>query len=79
MVNAGAEPLQANVRLSGVAPTVARGTESVLTSASLDDENSLENPKKIAPQTRALDLNAPEFNHVFPPISLTVLRVGFKD
>ena len=79
VVNAGAEPLQANVRLSGVAPTVARGTESVLTSASLDDENSLENPKKIAPQTRAVDLNAPEFNHVFPPISLTVLRVGFKD
>jgi hypothetical protein len=64
-------------RLRGVSNTYDswEGTETVLTSASLEDENSIAEPRKVAPVTRAASGFASEFTRTFAPRSLTILRV----
>ena len=61
--------LQGVGKLSGSAQAI------VLTSGSPEDENSLDEPTKVAPKTQTLDLPGPTFQHSFPANSLTVLRV----
>ena len=40
-----------------------------------DDENSLDQPTKVAPAERDLTFAAPAFTHVFPPHSVTVWQI----
>jgi alpha-L-arabinofuranosidase len=47
----------------------------VLTSADPLDENSLENPTKVAPKTSQITLSGSSFPHSFPAHSVTVLRI----
>jgi alpha-L-arabinofuranosidase len=53
----------------------SEGTEILLTSGSLEDENSIEQPRKVAPVTRRASGLAPEFTRTFAPRSLTILRL----
>lgn len=46
-----------------------------MTSGSLEDENSIEQPRKVAPVTRRASGLAPEFTRTFAPRSLTILRL----
>lgn len=78
VVNVTTEPVQTTVHLNGVAPAGARCTGIVLTSGSLNDENSLETPRKVSPKTAPLSLNLPDFDHAFPAQSMTVLRITVK-
>jgi alpha-L-arabinofuranosidase len=48
---------------------------TTLTSASPTDENTFDEPAKIAPKTTALRVPASSFTHEFPPYSLTVMRI----
>ena len=79
MVNVTTSPIATSLRLDGVAEGKARGTETLLTGGGLNDENSLENPTRITPETKAVKLRVPDSIHTFPPISLTVLRVRAKE
>ena len=47
----------------------------MLTGASADDENSFEAPTKVAPRETPVAVPGPEFTHIFPANSLTVLRL----
>lgn len=47
----------------------------LLTSGSLEDENTIEQPRKVAPVTRQASGFAPEFTRTFAPRSLTILRL----
>ena len=78
VVNGTAAPVEANLQLKGVRQAGPKATVTVLASASLTDENSLDEPKKVAPVTSSLDPVGAEFRYVFKPQSLTVLRIPAK-
>lgn len=75
VVNFSAQPQSTSIRLEGAPKIESAGTESVLTSASVEDENSLSQPHKVVPVSRAATGFAPEFTRTFAPRSLTVLRL----
>jgi len=47
----------------------------VLAANSLEDTNSLADPRKIIPHTTKVDGLASQFEREFPPFSVTVLKV----
>lgn len=73
-VNASDQPLISTIDLQGVEVC---GSMKVITlsSASLSDENSLDEPEKIAPLEASATLSGTPFDHEFPPYSLTILRI----
>jgi alpha-L-arabinofuranosidase len=75
-VNATAAPVEANLQLKGVSKLGSKSTVTILTSASLTDENSLDEPRKVAPVTVPFSAAGTEFGHVFKPNSITVLRLS---
>jgi hypothetical protein len=75
VVNYSEQPQSAHVQLEGVPKVESKGTEIVLTSASVEDENTLDQPLKVVPTTREVSGFAPEFTRTFAPRSLTVLRL----
>ncbi|MFC1569545.1 alpha-L-arabinofuranosidase C-terminal domain-containing protein [bacterium] len=50
----------------------------LLSSDSLDDENSLEMPRKIYPKESSVEINSIPFVYSFEPYSLTIIRVPVK-
>jgi alpha-L-arabinofuranosidase len=74
VVNATAKTISAKIDLKDV-KRIGAGSETLLTGTSLNDVNSLAEPNKVAPQTRAFKAAGPVFKHTFPGNSLTVLRV----
>jgi alpha-L-arabinofuranosidase len=73
VVNVSDRAQETEVRLSGARGLVSRAKVITLTSDSPDDENSLENPTRVAPVERAFESVAPSFRYIFPPHSLTVM------
>jgi alpha-L-arabinofuranosidase len=74
VVNTAAGERAADVRLNGL-KSVAKGAKGwVLTAADAMDENSLEEPFKVAPKAFSCEA-APRFTQAFPGNSVTVLRV----
>lgn len=74
-INTGTEPVRANLETLGAKRIAAQGEVTVLTAASLTDNNTLEQPLKVQPITSRLKGAAASFTHEFPPHSLTVLRL----
>ena len=74
VVNALERATTATIRLN--ANNIA-STGSVITLAAgkLSDENSLENPLRIAPKTTTFNAFAEEFEYTFKPCSFTILRI----
>jgi alpha-L-arabinofuranosidase len=75
IVNVSASPHDTQIDLRGAGPAVKSATATVLTSADPADENTLEQPEKVAPVTRAVDVKAAKFRYTFPAHSVTVLRL----
>jgi hypothetical protein len=75
VVNFSDQKQSATIRLDGATKVEPDGTETVLTSADVNDENTLDQPRKVAPATHAASGFAPEFTRAFAPHSLTVLRL----
>jgi alpha-L-arabinofuranosidase len=75
VVNGAETPRPIALRFSGVRSLRPTGRALVLTSGSMADENSLEEPERIAPREAPLQGVSPHFTHTFPPRSLTILRV----
>ncbi len=78
-VNVGDEPLDTRVKLAGVKKIAPEARAITLTSASLDDENSLDAPTQVAPHASTVKIAGPEFRYSFPPRSVTVLRLKQAD
>jgi alpha-L-arabinofuranosidase len=76
VVNVAAGPLETTVQLEGVNRVAETARASVLASPSPLDENTLDEPMKVAPRTSELGVRGPSFRHAFPGNSLTVLRLG---
>ncbi len=75
IVNASAQGQETTVALNGLKAGQLRGTATVLSGNDPNAENSLDEPRKIAPQSENVTVAAPTFTRIFPPHSVTVLRL----
>ena len=74
-INLFPEPVDAAINFAGVSGIVPQGQLTLLTSAKLSDNNSLEHPTQVQPVTTEISLTEPKFTREFPAHSLTVLRL----
>jgi alpha-L-arabinofuranosidase len=74
VVNASESAQETDITLAG-AKVEPKGKAIVLTSASPADENTLDEPMRVAPVEKAIENAGPTFRHAFPPNSLTILRL----
>ena len=77
LVNGENAPATVELNLAGANRVSAKAKLFVLTGG-LQEENSLEQPCKVAPVESTLKISTPRFTHTLPPNSLTVLRVLVK-
>ena len=75
VVNTGAEPVTAALKIDGASQLKSTGLAMTL-SGGLADENSLDEPRKVAPVSVTVSGVKREFMYTFKPCSLTVLRLG---
>lgn len=76
IVNGGPSSVTAQLSLAGsTLPKVSEMKVITLAGASPGDENSFAEPEKISPKTSSVAVSGPEFSHVVPAYSLTVLRI----
>jgi alpha-L-arabinofuranosidase len=74
VVNASNEADETDLHLNGFANPGVAASAWVLTSASAEDENSLDHPEKVAPVNQALEVKNAAIHHSFPANSLTIIR-----
>ncbi|MCX7044759.1 MAG: hypothetical protein NTX50_04625 [Candidatus Sumerlaeota bacterium] len=72
------QPQKTAVKLNGAGKIAPEGIVTVLTSAKVEDENTVEEPTKVAPVTQKAKGLGPEFEYTFAPNSLTILRLQAK-
>jgi alpha-L-arabinofuranosidase len=77
VVNVTDQPMETSVVLQGVKQAEPTALASVMTGQWLD-ENSFEEPAKVAPKAETITGVSPEFKHTFPANSVSVLRVKIK-
>ncbi|MCC6234425.1 MAG: DUF1080 domain-containing protein [Verrucomicrobiales bacterium] len=75
VVNSSASSLDTEISLAGAKSRAARAQAIVLTSSDPKDENTLDEPTKVAPKTTLIDVPQGPWTHTFPSHSLTILRV----
>jgi alpha-N-arabinofuranosidase len=74
LVNASSEGQQVDVAVDGVRRLVS-GIMTTLTSGSLADVNSIDDPKRIFPETRSIKTGGRKIGLALQPYSLTVVRI----
>ena len=77
-VNSASNPVEAAVRLKGAGEIAGKAEVTVLAGAKLTDENSIAEPKKVAPTTSTIEGAGAEFKYTFKPWSVTVLRIAAR-
>ena len=75
VVNATATPLSTEIDLKGAGKVGKNARMILLTSPSLDDENTIDHPEKIVPTTASVSISGSKFQQQFAPYSLTILRI----
>jgi len=75
VINLGADAVSAQLKLADLGAISDTAQVTVLTSAEATDNNSLESPMRIQPVEASLSIHGNDFQHEFPPNSLTVLRL----
>lgn len=75
VVNAASDPIETTVTLKGIDKVAGPIQSIVLASEKAEDENSLEQPQKVAPRSSTIPAEQGTLNHAFPGNSLTIWRV----
>lgn len=75
MVCSAARPMDAEIDFKGAGKLSGQGQAIVLTSASPKDENTLEEPTKVAPKAEPVTCSSNKFTRTLPGNSLTILRI----
>lgn len=78
MVNATNEPYSTTINLNGIAQPASTAELITLTADSPESENSLTEPVKYIPRSSKISGVKKSFETIFPPYSISVLRVGDK-
>lgn len=76
MVNPSGEGAQAMIQLSGVPDSLRDVSATVLSGSNPAEENSVREPRKIAPVSTSLGKSAARFRCELKPYSMTVLTIG---
>jgi alpha-L-arabinofuranosidase len=74
-INTSEQEVTAKLMLRGTGEVAGDAIVTVLESASLGDNNSLEDPTRLIPRESRIVNAGVEFSHRFSPRSLTVLRL----
>jgi alpha-L-arabinofuranosidase len=77
VVNPTGQNTEVDLNLAGVAGL--NSATAIVLQGNPEDENSIGEPRKVAPMTTTLDVTQPRFEHSFPPYSLSVLRFDVSD
>ncbi|MBN2013123.1 alpha-L-arabinofuranosidase [candidate division KSB1 bacterium] len=77
-VNVNETAIKSDINLKGSSASGKTATAIVLSSPSLDAENSLAEPTKIFPVEQSIQIKGSAFSYEFPAHSLTILRVPVK-
>lgn len=75
VVNAGFEPQETALSLAGLPKLAPTARVITLTHADPTAENTLDEPRKVAPQEGTFEVKGPAWTHTFPANSLTILRL----
>lgn len=76
LVNAAAEPQALDIQIQGAKKVGPSIKTILLTSPRLDDVNSFDQPRKVAPRELSRQIASPEFRETLPPSSFTLLRIA---
>ncbi|MCX7048909.1 MAG: DUF1080 domain-containing protein [Candidatus Sumerlaeota bacterium] len=79
VVNFSGEASKTAIRLKGIGEIAPEGAVTVLASKSLSDENTVDEPTKVAPVTKKAMGLGQNFDYTFDPYSLTILRLQPKN
>jgi alpha-L-arabinofuranosidase len=79
VVNGAETPRTLRIDLQGVRGLKPTARATLLTSGSMEDENSLAQPTKIAPVSRTISGIRPQFAYMLPARSLAILRLNVKE
>lgn len=79
VVNTSANAQVTQIDLTGAKNLTGQGTAIVLTSVSALDENTLDNPTKVSPQTESITVSGTTLTRTLPGNSMTVLRLKTDD
>ncbi len=74
-INLGSEPVATTLNLRGAERIAPQAAVTVLTSADLSDNNSLDEPARVVPVESRISMAATAFDYEFPPHSLVILRL----
>ena len=77
-INVSKTPVSGQVNLVGATRIASKARLITLSSERLTDNNSFEQPAKVAPVYGALETVGDHFSYQFPPNSLTVVRVPIQ-
>ena len=77
-INTSAQPVTTALNVAGMKKLASRAEITVLKSDRLDDNNSMEDPKKIVPVTSEAAIAGPNFTYEFPAYSFTLMRIKAK-
>ena len=75
-IQATAQPVE--IKLAGVSRVAAKGEAIVLSSASEDDTNTLNDPQKVIPHTAPVQGVSKDFTQTLAPYSITILKLAAK-
>jgi len=78
LVNVEASAREVRINLAGAAKAGQAGKAFVLSNTDLKAENGLDEPQKIAPVERQIEVPSGEFSFTLAPNSLSVLRIPVK-
>ena len=76
VVNPSGENTAADLSVQGIGGLDS--ASAIVIKGNPEDENSISEPRKVAPVTETLDVTQPQFSHTFPAYSLSVLRFDVK-
>ena len=77
-INVSKTPVSAQVILSGAIHIASKARLITLSSERLTDNNSFEQPAKVAPVESALETAGDHFSYLFPANSLTIVRLPIQ-
>jgi alpha-L-arabinofuranosidase len=75
VVNVGAKDARVDINVKNAGPLNPEGAATIL-SANADDENSLDEPRKVSPASLPINNVGEHFNYAFKPWSLTIIRIA---
>ena len=78
VVNTDGAAQRINIQLDGAPKIDPEGEAVCLSATSLDDTNSIEQPRKLLPRTEKVGSLSAGFAREFPPYSVTVLKLKTK-